>query len=224
MTVRLRIAVRAAVLLMVALLVGCSGDAPSPSTTAGSGGTGFAGSMQAGMGAVAGTGGPAAGSGGSSGMLDLTCASAAKGTPAQLHAGAVMALLPQGNNKGCAFGSCHDLQSMKANLVLLEQPNDLNKLLVGKASCEAPTLPLVDASGGDAALAKSWLWQKFVAPAGPDGQMIPKPEWGTAVLTCGQEQGFGLRMPRSQTADLLTESKLTAVRDWICAGAPGPNP
>ena len=101
-------------------------------------------------------------------------------------------------------------------------PNDLNKLLVGKASCEAPALPLVDGSGGDGALAKSWLWQKFVAPAGSDGQMIAKPEWGTAVLTCGQEKEFGLRMPRSQTADLPTESKLKAIRDWICAGAPGP--
>jgi hypothetical protein len=113
--------------------------------------------------------------------------------------------------------------SKKANLTLLETPNDLKMQLVGKAACEVPSYQLVVATGGDTALAKSWLWQKLTAPAGTDGQLVPKPEWGTAVLTCGQESAFGLRMPRSFSADLLTQSKLEAVRDWICAGAPGPS-
>lgn len=218
---QLHFAMCSVVLVVAGVVSACGGDdgaggAGSAGTAAGSGSG--AGGSAAGVGA----GGAAAGSGGSGGG-GLTCASAKQATPAELHAAAAAALLPVATNKGCAFSSCHDMSSKKAGLTLLETPNDLRMQLVGKAACEVPAYQLVATTGGDTALAKSWLWQKFTAPAGSDGQLTPKPEWGTAVLTCAQESGFGLRMPRSQSADLLTASKLEAVRDWICAGAPGPS-
>ena len=224
---QLHFAACSAVLVVAGLLSACGGDDDTtPMAGAGGGSAGTAaGAGAAGLGVMAGAsaaGTAAAGSGGS-GSGDLTCAGAKKGTPAELHAAAALALLPTATNKGCAFSSCHDMSSKKAGLTLLEMPNDLRMQLVGKVACEVPTYQLIDTTGGDAALAKSWLWQKFVAPAGSDGQLTPKPEWGTAVPSCGQEMGFGLRMPRSQSADLLTPpSKLEAIRDWICAGAPGP--
>jgi hypothetical protein len=223
MSGQLHFAACSAVLLVAGVLSACEADGPIATPMAGAGVT--AGVGAAGMGMTAGTSaaGTAAAGSGASGTGALTCATAKKGTPAELHAAAALALLPTATNKGCAFTSCHDMSSKKAGLSLLETPNDLRAQLVGKVACEVPAYQLVDATGGDMALAKSWLWQKFVAPAGSDGQLVPKPEWGTPVTTCGQEMGFGLRMPRSQSADLLTpQSKLEAVRDWICAGAPGP--
>jgi hypothetical protein len=83
---------------------------------------------------------------------------------------------------------------------------------------------LVDAAGGDAALAKSWLWLKLAAPADSTGAVTANPAWGTAATSCSQDPGqaFGARMPRSGTDMQLSMEKLTAIRDWICAGAPGP--
>ena len=97
-------------------------------------------------------------------------------------------------------------------------------LLVDKASCESPNLKLVDASGGDQGLAHSWLWQKLTAPADSSGKLETKADWGTAAGGCNQESGmgFGLRMPLSGSADQLTDTKLKAIRNWICAGAPKP--
>jgi hypothetical protein len=226
---QLHIAVRIVLFIsVVATAFGCGGDDDDPSGGSGTGGhagdhAGEAGSKAGNS--ASGSGGSAAGTGGGAAKDDdLTCASAKKGTPAELHDAAAAALLPTATNKGCAFSSCHDMSSMKAKLTLLDTPKDLRMQLVGKMSCEVPSLPLVDTSGGEAALAKSWLWQKLVAPAGSDGQLMPKSEWGVPVTTCGQEKEFGLRMPRSQTADPWTPtSKLQAVRDWICAGAPGPS-
>jgi hypothetical protein len=225
-----QLAACSALLVVAGAITACGGDddtgemmgsvgAGGRSTKAGSG------TPSAGAGsAAAGTGGAAAGSGGGGApAAALTCDGAKDGSGAELHAAAAAALLPVPSNAGCAFTSCHNMGSHKANLTLLEMPNDLTTQLVGKAACEVPSYQLVDTSGGDMALAKSWLWQKFVAPAGSDGQLTPKPEWGEPVLSCGQESGFGLRMPRTNTSMLLTQSKLEAVRDWICAGAPGPS-
>jgi hypothetical protein len=216
MKVRLGFAARAGlVFVAVASAAACGDDGETPPL----GGAGGAAVM-----AGSGAGGPAAGSGGGSG--DLTCATANKtASPAMLHAAATMALLPTAANKGCAFSSCHDANSKKANLTLTETPADLRMQLVGKAACEVPTYQLVDTSGGDMALAKSWLWQKLTAPANSSGELTAKPEWGTAASGCGQMSGsgFGIRMPYSGTNMLLTPaSKLEAIRDWICAGAPGP--
>lgn len=226
---QLHSAVCFALLVVGGAIMACGDD--DMDSTMGSGGSGGkstkagSGAPSAGAGAAAAGKGGAAGGGGST-SAPLTCAGAKTGTPAELHAAAAAALLPTAANKGCAFSSCHDMSAKKAGLTLLEMPNDLKMQLVGKAACEVPSYQLVDTSGGDMALAKSWLWQKLTAPASSDGRLTPKSEWGTPVLSCGQgaEQGFGLRMPWSGLADLLTPaSKLEAVRDWICAGAPGPS-
>ena len=192
---------------------------------AGTGVIGAAGTGAAGTGAI-GAAGMAAGAAGGPAAAggQLTCATAnATAAPAQLHAAAMAALLPPAY-RGCAFSSCHDMNSKKANLTLLEAPADLRMQLVGKMACEAPTLPLIDTSKGDAALEKSWLWQKLVAPSNGSGELVPKPEWGTAASGCGQDtgMGFGVRMPRTGSDMKLSDEKLAAIRDWICAGAPGP--
>jgi hypothetical protein len=128
-------------------------------------------------------------------------------------------LLPDATNKHCAFSSCHDANAKKAMLILGDMAGDLNALLA-KPSCEAPTFKLVDTSGGDAALAKSWLWIKLTAKTdGSSTDLVPDPAWGTAA-TCGQPSGFGSRMPFGNP-DPLPDAQLNAIKDWICAGAPG---
>jgi hypothetical protein len=138
-----------------------------------------------------------------------------------LRAAAGMALIAKPGS--CAFSSCHDMGAKKAKLVLdLTAGTDLHDLTVDKPSCESPNLKIVDSSGGEKGLANSWLWQKLIAPSAPDGVLATKPEWGTPA-NCGQasNQPFGVRMPFSGSDALLSPAaKLTAVRDWICAGAP----
>jgi hypothetical protein len=126
-------------------------------------------------------------------------------------------------NGGCAFSSCHNMSAKKANLILDGSMPDLNALLVGKPTCEAPSLVLVDGSGGDAALAKSWIWQKLAAPADSSGNLTANAAWGMAG-NCGQSSGagYGQRMPLVGSADTLAPAKLNAVKSWICAGAKGP--
>jgi hypothetical protein len=142
-----------------------------------------------------------------------------------LHANAAAAMFPPmpGMNGGCAFSSCHSMSAKKGNLVLDGTMANLNLLLVGKVACEAPNLVLVDGSGGDAALTKSWIWQKLVAPADSSGTLTPNAAWGMPG-NCGQSggSGYGIRMPAVNTADLLSPPKLAAVKSWICAGAKGP--
>jgi hypothetical protein len=101
---------------------------------------------------------------------------------------------------------------------------DLHAILVDKPSCEVPTLKVVDSSGGDAALANSWLWQKLTAPTDASGDITAQPAWGMGGASCGQDSGqpFGVRMPKGAGTDVIQASKLNPIRDWICAGAPGP--
>lgn len=206
---------------------GAAGTGTAGSGTAGTGtaGTGIAGAGAAGTG-TAGTGTAGTGTAGTgSAMPGLTCADADTTTPAaMLHANAAAAMFPPmpGMNGGCAFSSCHNMSAKKANLVLDGSMTDLNALLVGKPSCEAPSLSLIDGSGGDAALAKSWLWQKLAAPIDASGNLTANPEWGMAG-NCGQSSGagYGVRMPLGQT-ELLSAPKLNAIKSWICSGAKGP--
>jgi hypothetical protein len=210
---------------------GAAGMAAAGTGTAGMAvaGTGTAGMAAAGGGAPAGTGGGTAGAGTAGtggGAMGLTCADADTTTaPAMLHAAAATALFPPmpGANGGCAFSSCHNMSAKKASLVIDGTMMDLNALLVGKPACEVPSLMLVDASGGDAALAKSWLWQKLAAPIDSSGNLTANPAWGTTPGNCGQmpSTGFGARMPAGST-ELLAAPKLSAIKNWICAGAKGP--
>jgi hypothetical protein len=122
----------------------------------------------------------------------------------------------------CGSSSCHGGRG-KANLVLVGM-TDLNTALVGKTSCQALALPLVAAGGGDAALNGSWLWLKLVAPVDSAGTLASNAAWGEPQ-SCAQmvgSQPYGIRMPWSNTDMLLSEARLAPIRNWICAGAPGP--
>lgn len=94
-------------------------------------------------------------------------------------------------------------------------------MFVDKPSCQT-TMPVVDRSGGDAALANSWLWWK-VAGASEGMDLVAQPDWMSTGDNCQQldpAKPFGTLMP--QGASEPTESVAAAVRNWICAGAPGP--
>jgi hypothetical protein len=194
------------------------GAGASGATAAGTGGTGAGtGGSAAGSGASGMGGGAGMGSGSSFAGCEAANTSAA---PAMLHSEALAVLNPQ---SPCGFGSCHAGTNGKAMLVL-NNVMDLRTLLVGKMSCQVPTMPLVDGAGGQAALTNSWLWQKLTAPSDSSGVIMGNmASWGAGV-NCGQMGGqpYGLRMPWTNTDMPLEEARLAAVRNWICAGAPGP--
>jgi hypothetical protein len=120
----------------------------------------------------------------------------------------------------CGFNSCH-VGTGKAGLIL-SGATDLKALLVGKASCEVPAIPLVDGAGMDAGLNNSWLWLKLTKPTDTDGNIIPEAAWGTPG-SCGQDgvMSFGVLMPKG-AFEPMAEPKLAKIRNWICAGAPAP--
>ncbi len=136
---------------------------------------------------------------------------------ATLHADAAAILATE---TPCGFSSCHTGNG-KAGLILHEVA-DLNAQMVGVTSCEAPNLPLVDGQGGDAGLNNSWLWLKLTAEAVPGGMLTPDATWGEPG-NCGQDVGsYGGRMPLAGSPDVPGEERLGPIRNWICAGAPGP--
>ena len=83
-------------------------------------------------------------------------------------------------------------------------------------------MPLVDASGGDSALANSYLWQKLVGTIDASGAITGDASWGEGGA-CGQtpDQPYGVLMPLG-TTEPISEERLAPIRNWICAGAPGP--
>jgi hypothetical protein len=178
------------------------------------------------MGTGAGTGGgnagapAAAGSGGGGAADPLRCETLdASMTPAALHAAAAEVLAtPMGGT--CNFGSCHIPPNGKAALILAGA-TDLSMLLRGVASCQAPSVPLVAAGGGDAALQNSWIWLKLVA-ADDEGEIVANPAWGPGGI-CGTtaDKPFGGIMPMN-SPNRLDETRLGKIRRWICGGAPGP--
>jgi hypothetical protein len=211
--------------------IGASGGATGASGmgVSGTGGlaaaAGAGGSAAGAGGAAAGSGGVAAGSGGAAGSMEAIpgCSAAdATVTGSAAHAAALSVL---GQMVPCGIGLCHG--GMGQAKLVLSGAMDLKATLVGKAACEAPTLLLVDPQGGDAALANSWLWQKLTAPAVMTDALIVQPAWGTAAvcptngLLGGMTSGFGDRMPYG-SLNTLDEPSLAKIRNWICAGAPGP--
>jgi hypothetical protein len=142
---------------------------------------------------------------------------------AAAHAAAVSVLTAQ---LPCGVSSCHGGMMPQLGVALFDA-KDLRTLLVDKPSCEAPSVMLIDKSGGDVALSKSWIWQKLTAPTNrmAGDTVIPQAAWGNPGTTCmsfmGTVMGFGIRMPLG-TANVLDESDLSKIRNWICAGAPGP--
>jgi hypothetical protein len=217
---------------MVLVLLGCKEDPATPVGGAGMGGAPVAGASGAGGVSASGAGGAAAGGGGT-GMAGMGggsgaipgCSAAMPGMPSALHAAAVEALAAMPPTSSCGGStSCHQ-GAGKAMLSLLNV-TDLRMALVGKMSCEAPMLPLVDGSMGDAALNNSWLWIKLTAPTDSSGNLVANPAWGPVGMTgCGQmpPSGYGLRMPWGFSGTTyLSDANMAKVRNWICAGAPGP--
>jgi hypothetical protein len=149
------------------------------------------------------------------------CGAISTAAPSELHAAVAAIVLPDATNKHCAFSSCHDANVKKAGLILGDMAADLKLLLVDKPACEAPNLKLVASGGGDAALKNSWLWQKLTAATNASSELVADPTWGMWG-SCNQttSNGYGTRMPMTQPEGLPAES-LAAVRNWICAGAPG---
>jgi hypothetical protein len=184
---------------------------------AGGGAGGMAGGGAGGMGGMG--GGGAGGMGGD--PVPAGCEAAVAGTPADLHMAAADVLTVDGK---CSFdGTCHDGPNRSAGLDLFEAP-DLNALLVDQAACETSVVPLVASGGSDTALQNSWLWLKLVAPADASGMIDTNPAWGAPNPACNQQSGqpFGVRMPQGTTTGYTSEMRLGAIRNWICAGAPGP--
>lgn len=142
------------------------------------------------------------------------CAGAASG---DTHAAAAELLTGMAT---CGGSSCHGSSNPRATLSLLGVV-DLRATLVDRPACEAPALPLIDGSGGAAALARSWLWLKLTAPADAANVLMSDPTWG-GPGTCGQpgDQPYGVLMPQGSGG--LDEARLKPIRDWICSGAPAP--
>ena len=175
--------------------------------------------MPGGSGGSGGMAGGAAGAAG--GMAGLTgeCAMANVSIGnAMLHANALAALTA---NSCAGSTSCHQ-GSGKAKLVLKDMPN-MRTLLVDKKSCEAPNIPLVDSTGNAKALANSWLWIKLTGPLSSAGDVMGNAATFGMPGTCDQASfgTYGIRMPFGYGAT-MTYPDANKIRDWICAGAPGP--
>jgi hypothetical protein len=167
-----------------------------------------------GGGACMATGGAAGG--GAAAQVPGCCAANTSAPPAMLFT-AVHDVLSA--STPCGFSSCHMGSNARAHLDLVGAP-DLHAALVGKPACEAPNLSIVDGSGGDVGLSKSYMWIKLTGPVDLGAALIPDASWGTAGA-CGQSgQMYGLRMPLTNTDMLLDDTRLAAIRNWICAGAP----
>lgn len=201
---------KGAVWLVVAAVLGVSACG-ADDDDAGTGGSSPGGSG----GTTAGTSGAA----GSMGGLTGACAGANVAVgPAALHAAAQVALA--GPMASCGLSTaCHQGATGKAMLSFKDKP-DMRMLMVGKMSCVAPTIPLVDGRGGEAALNNSWLYLKLIAPLDSASNLMANTAFGTPG-SCGQITvgSFGQRMPQGETGMWKDTGK---IRDWICGGAPGP--
>lgn len=212
--------------LLVAVAAGCSSD-NSTETNGNTAASGSPSSATAGAGPAATAGSPATAGGaagapaGGAATGPFACGPKSTKAPAELYNAMAQAFLPQDMSSSlpCAFGSCHNM-GKKAAMLVLGFGGNLTEL-VGKKSCEVPTMDLVSAQGGDAALKNSWLYNKLAAPVDGSASLIPDPAWGTPGQ-CGQMGDFGMRMPISGGADGVGDAKLAIAKEWICAGAPGP--
>jgi hypothetical protein len=215
------------------VLLGCEEDPPAGNAggaggMAGVGAGGMAGAAGS-AGGAAGTTGGAGGTGMAGGGAEFAGCSAAdtSAAPSALHAAALAVLTtpsPCNPDQACPCGSssCHGGRG-KAELVMVGV-TDLTTL-VGNTSCQAPNLPLVASGGTDTALAGSWLWLKMTQPVDSSGTIAANAAWGQPG-PCDRmspaTQPYGVRMPWSGGRTPLPESRLAPIRNWICAGAPGP--
>jgi hypothetical protein len=181
-------------------------------------------SAAAGNGAAAAAGKGASMAGGSAPAPSgpFSCGPTSTKSPAELYAAAATAFLPKDdkNVAPCAFGPCHNTNKMIAKLAFAPG-GSLVDAVVNKPACEAPNLKLVDPSGGDKALANSYLYLKLAAPVDGSANLVPDPAWGSP-MNCGQPMDFGARMPVGSGEMGVGDEKLAIMKEWICAGAPGP--
>jgi hypothetical protein len=207
--------------LLAFAAIGCATEPTAPTNTGGvTNAAGMTGTVAGAPSGAAGAAGGAAGGGAPSALgPDFTCGAPSGKAPAELYAAATMAFLPPDETKmlPCAFSSCHSSTKKAAQLNLAAGATLAD--LVGKVACEAPNLKLVDPSGGDAALSKSWIYLKIAAPVDASLNLMPDASWGTPGA-CGQMSGYGARMPISGGEDGVGPEKRAIMREWICAGAP----
>lgn len=139
----------------------------------------------------------------------------------------------------CSFNSCHGGTRGAARLNFDEAIADgvlFTDLLVGTPSCEYDRMPLIDPGRPE----NSWLYIKITQAHDEDGYIAftPADDWEPPVLrngdgtlrrqTCplvedsGGEISFGTIMPDG-SSNGLDMRRATAIREWILAGAPGPD-
>src|SRR6187455_3456398 len=120
--------------LVVAVLAGCVKPENATSLTPKQE---IPGASGAGGAPIGGSAGGAGGAGGAAAVDSLMCESTPPATtPAMLHADALAVLTAP----TCSFSSCHVAPTGKAKLVL-QNVTDLSMALVGKMSCQVPTIP-----------------------------------------------------------------------------------
>jgi hypothetical protein len=121
----------------------------------------------------------------------------------------------------CSIASCHGdpaAEGIASAGLNLKKSADLTELLVGKKSCEAPALNLVEPGDPD----KSWLYIKLTGATKTGSKDLePDPSWGEPGEDCEEATGFGKRMP--ETGAALSAAQVETIKQWILDGAPGPD-
>ena len=126
----------------------------------------------------------------------------------------------------CAFIRCHDPSLPPGGGGLLfEAGKSVRGPLVGVPSCEYDAMKRVEPGAPD----RSWLMVKLSAPRKdtyeieftPTAKYDPNTGCGTAIAPDGTP-GFGFGMPATGQFH-LEEVEIKAFREWIEAGAPGPD-
>ncbi|MFW5924585.1 MAG: hypothetical protein ACOCV4_00350 [Myxococcota bacterium] len=128
--------------------------------------------------------------------------------------------------RSCTFGSCHGGSgSGKGDLnlePLLDAGEPITDALVDVPSCEYPLMPRIDPGDPD----NSWLWIKMSPEyMAEDGTIdfTPDPSFDPGEAPCS-DLGFGINMPFAMgDPSPLADNELTAIREWIEMGAPGPS-
>ena len=118
----------------------------------------------------------------------------------------------------CGQTRCHGPQPWGDLFDLAENRCDIGSVLVDVPSCEYPSLPRVAPGDPEG----SWLMVKLTAPSDEAAQLIFEPATDAEPAADARcvEVGFGTHMPPPGFS--ITEQEVEVVREWIAAGAPGP--
>jgi hypothetical protein len=117
----------------------------------------------------------------------------------------------------CGFARCHGPGPLIPGGGLLFAPDaDIRGVLVDVPACEYPLMKRVAPGDPD----RSWLMVKLTAPRSATGELEFEPELDFTPVNCGID-GFGFGMPALGTFSPDAEA-IATFRDWILAGAGGP--